>query len=151
MSMQSWTVEGFGFVLGTGGHSFVLKHRDTVQKLNGSSEFLKMAEEFDNEEDFFNEASLADDLYIGDNGGEGIGALVADVMSEETGITFTFCPADGDTGSEDTIMLEKCMPWQFTEKEKNLTRGGLIKICKPYMEELGLEGEAEFVSVEYYG
>lgn len=82
---------------------------------------------------------------------EGVGAVIANVMSRETGIRFDYQPGQEDCGGSPHILLAECMPWEFNEKEKALTQEKLDCILTLYMRELSLNGEPGEVALEYYG
>ena len=107
------------------------------------------------------EADLEDELPIGDlferyccdvSGLEGIGAVVSNIMSRETGIRFEYECGDADCDSYPSVLLAECMPWMMNETEKALTEDTLFEICKQYMNELGLNNDyPDGLGIEYYG
>ena len=48
-------------------------------------------------------------------------------------------------------MFADCPVWCYNEAEKNLTENQFYEICDKYMQELGLEGRADYMEVEYFG
>lgn len=97
-------------------------------------------------EEYF--ADYEDDIY---NGNTGFGAVISNVMSRETDIAFCFQMGQDDCDSEPTVMLMAGMPWGFSIKESSLSLDEMDNICRKYMKELGLDGEPDYQSVEYYG
>lgn len=92
------------------------------------------------------EASLEDIVvffkdYESDTGACGEMAmieLVADVMTEETGVRFAFVSFEGDM----VLLFTERMPWHLNEKEKALNSvEALQEVFQPYLCELGLPEE----------
>ena len=103
------------------------------------------------------EASLEDIMvffedYESDTGAYGRMAmleLVADVMTEETGIRFAFVSFEGDMA----LLFTETMPWYLNEKEKALNSvEALQEVFQPYLCELGLnEEKIHAVEVTWWG
>ena len=72
-------------------------------------------------------------------------------MSEETGIGFEYQPGQEDCDSGPTILLTSALPWMFNDVEKALNLERANSIMSAYMAELGIPGEPEDISVEYFG
>ena len=86
------------------------------------------------------------------SGQEGLGAVISNVISRETGVRVEFQKGQDDCGSVPTVLLIEAPPWIYNEKEKNLTMDSLTELLLPYVKELGMNKEdIGFVSVEYYG
>lgn len=96
-------------------------------------------------EDFF------EDYSCDNTGMEGIGAVIANIMSRETGIRFAYCQPDGDCDTLASIVFDEKYPWSFNETEKELTEEKLSNICKKYMDELGIVDNPDYLDLEYYG
>lgn len=75
-------------------------------------------------------------------------ALIAHVISEETGILFSY----EHTEYGEAVMFYKAFPWEYREAEKNLTPEKMQEIFQPYLEELGIaDVQLDNVEVEMYG
>ena len=98
-------------------------------------------------EEFFDDYSYACDCSCA----EGFGAVISNIMSRETGIRFEYQQGQDDCGSVPTVMFSDAPVWCYNEAEKNLTEDKFYEICDKYMHELGLEGRADYMEVEYYG
>lgn len=86
------------------------------------------------------------------SGQEGLGAVISNIISRETGIRIEFQKGQDDCGSVSTVLLLETSPWNYNEKEKNLTLDSLMKLLFPYAKELGIDkDDIGFVSIEYYG
>lgn len=86
------------------------------------------------------------------SGQEGLGAVISNVISRETGVRVEFQKGQDDCGSVPTVLLLETSPWNYNEKEKNLTLDSLIELLLPYAKELGIDkDDIGFVSIEYYG
>ena len=98
-------------------------------------------------EEFFNDYGYACDC----SGAEGFGAVISNIMSRETGVIFEYQQGQDDCGSVPTVMFSNYPVWCYNETEKNLTEDKFYEICDKYMQELGLEGRAGCMEVEYFG
>lgn len=83
----------------------------------------------------------------------GIGALVSNIMTEETGIRFKYQISIGqDDCDVPWILFSEALPWNFNQKEKELTAETLENIMTRYMTELDIcPDKIGFQTVEYYG
>lgn len=75
--------------------------------------------------------------------------LIAEVMTEETGIRFAFVSFEEDMA----LLFTEAMPWQLNEKEKTLNSiEDLQKVFQPYLCDLGLpEEKIDAVELEWWG
>lgn len=80
------------------------------------------------------------------NGFEGIGAVIANIMSRETGIRFAYCIPDLAS-----IVFEPVYPWQLNDIERNISEKALKDICKRYMDEIGLIDKPDYLKLGYFG
>lgn len=150
MSMESSFVYGYGFYCDCEEGKlidFIKEHKNTFCRSDADNDLYNELIEYTKDqydlEDFF-------DCYYGDSGvGYGKEAVVANVISRETEIGFIGCPPDEDHGA--SIIFEASYPWLLNEKEKNVTKEDLKKICKKYMKELDIQGNPDFLNLEYYG
>jgi len=112
---------------------FIVNHKETAEKLPGGEEILDYINATDESDlDFMVEFSEYEC-----NGMQGFPGFIADIMSAETGISFEYLPSqDDDEGDEDYIMLVEGMPWNFNEKERNLTKEEFNEIISRYTKEL---------------
>lgn len=152
MSMRSSFIYGYGFNCDCEDEKlidFVKVHKETfcrsVEETKLYKEMLKYTENEYDLEDFF-------DGYPCDTcGQEGVGAVIANIMSRETGVGFIYCQPDGDCDTFASVVFETRYPWLLNEAEKNLTKEKLENICKQYMDELGIEDTPDYLDLEYYG
>ena len=152
MSMRSSFVYGFGFNCDCDEEKlidFIKNHKEAFCKTDGEKEMyeemLDYTEKEYDLEDFF------ENYECDSNGLEGIGAVIANIMSRETGIRFDYCMPDGDCNTLASVVFETGYPWQLNETEKNLTEEKLKEICKTYMDEIGLIDEPDYLELEYFG
>ncbi len=80
--------------------------------------------------------------------------LCTRIFSEETEIGFHY--SEGQTSeinSYPAVMLSKCSPWEFTQKEQKLTQKETDKLLKKFAFETGLNPDVtcDDISVEYFG
>ena len=82
----------------------------------------------------------------------GVGAVIANIMSRETGICFIYCQSDDSCDTPASIVFETSYPWLLNKIEKELTEDELQNICRKYMNELELTNEQPcHLALEYYG
>lgn len=150
MSMSSSFIYGYGFNSDCDKErliNFIETHKEAFCKTDREKELYNdMLNHTENAlEDFF-------ENYSCDNTGMGgIGAVIANIMSRETGIRFAYCQPDEVCDTLASVVFEKCYPWQLNECEKELTEEKLSNICKKYMDELGITDNPDYLSLEYYG
>lgn len=99
----------------------------------------------------FNLDDVFCDYDCDSSGCQGLGAVIANIMSRETGVRFDYCQPDGDCDTSAAVLYSESYPWQMNEVERDLTAEKLTEICKTYMNELGIDGEPDFLAQEYYG
>ena len=152
MSMRSSFIYGCGFNCDCDDEKlieFIKAHKETFCKSVAETKlYEKMLKYTENEydlKDFF-------DRYSCESSGiEGNGAVIANIMSRETGIRFMYCQPDGACDTWASVVFEQGYPWQLNEVEKNLTEEKLQAICKQYMDELGITDKPDCLDLEYYG
>ena len=158
MSMRSSFVYGMGFevdkVSTLSMVDFIKKHKETFCRSETEKQIFNDLEDTDNGiyaynymEDFFNNYDYA----CGCSCSEGFGAVISNIMSRETGIRFEYQQGQDDCGSVPTVMFSDAPVWCYNETEKSLTEDRFYEICDKYMQELGLEGRADYMEVEYFG
>ena len=158
MSMRSSFAYGMGFEVDKVSTSamvgFIKNHKATFCQSETEKQIFNDLEDTDNGifaynymEDFFDNYNYTC-IY---SGWEGFGAVISNIMSRETGIRFEYQQGQGDCGSVPTVMFGDCPVWCYNEAEKNLTEDQFYNICDKYMQELGLEGRADYMEVEYFG
>lgn len=152
MSMRSSFIYGYGFNSECDEGrliDFIKEHKEAFCKSDREKELyndmLNHTESEYDLEDFF------EDYSCDNTGMEGIGAVIANIMSRETGIRFTYCQPDGDCNTLASVVFEEKYPWMVNETEKELTEEKLSNICKKYMYELGITDNPDYLNLEYYG
>lgn len=130
---------------------------DETERFNHFFEQLDVKDENENPKTF--EKSELEDLVESNfesyscqcSGAQGVGAVISNIMTRETGIWFAYYGADGNCDTYPAVIFQESFPWKHNETEKNLTREKLDSIYKKYMDELGIEGKPDFLKQEYYG
>ena len=152
MSMRSSFIYGYGFNSDCDEGKlidFIKEHKEAFCKSDREKELyndmLKHTESEYDLEEFF------EDYSCDNTGMEGMGAVIANIMSRETGIRFAYCQPDGDCGTLASIVFDEKYPWFFNETEKELTEEKLSNICKKYMNGLGRTDNPDYLNLEYYG
>lgn len=158
MSMRSSFVYGMGFEVDKVKIStivdFIKNHKETFcQSETDKKIYNTMLDELDNMEDIYDlDDYFTDEMYSCDvSGQEGLGAVISNIMSAETGIRFEFQRGQDDCGSVPTVMFSDAPAWCYNEAEKCLTEDKFMEVCDKYMQELEIEGRADYMEVEYYG
>ena len=158
MSMRSSFTYGMGFevdkVSALAMVEFIKNHKEAFCQSEEEKQIFNDLEDTDNGifsynymEDFFDNYDYTCDNFCG----RGFGAVISNIMGRETGIRFEYQEGQDDCGSVPTVMLPETLPWCYNEIEKNLTEERFYEICDKYMQELGLEGRADYMEVEYFG
>lgn len=148
MSMRSSFIYGYGFNCDCDDGTlvdFIKEHKDTFCKTEKEKELYNEMFNYDHLENLF-------EHYSCDNTGmEGIGAVITNIMSRETGIRFVYCPPDDECNTFASVVFKQGYPWQLNESEKELTEEKLSNICKKYMDELRITDVPDYLELEYYG
>lgn len=150
MNMSSSFIYGYGFNSDCDEEKlidFIKTHKEAFCKSDREKELYNdiLNHTKNDLEDFF------EDYSCDNTGMEGIGAVIANIMSRETGIRFAYCQPDEVCDTLASIVFEERYPWQLNESEKELTEEKLSNICKKYMNELGITDNPDYLSLEYYG
>lgn len=149
MSMRSYFIYGYGFNSDCDEGKlidFIKEHKEAFCKSDREKELyndmLKHTESEYDLEEFF------EDYSCDNTGMEGMGAVIANIMSRETGIRFAYCQPDCNTLA--SVVFKENYPWMANETEKELTEKKLSNICKKYMDELGITDNPDYLNLEYY-
>ena len=70
------------------------------------------------------------------SGDTGVGAVIANIMQRETGISFEFRRSDDTNVENPTVFFVETMPWFMNETEKYLTKNDFSAIVDKYAKEL---------------
>lgn len=122
MSMRSSFVYGFGFNCDCDEGKlidFIKNHKETFTKSEGEKklydELLDYTENEYDLEDFFK------DYECENNGSYGLGAIIANIMSRETGIRFDYCMPDDSCDTLASVVFGSGYPWQLNDIERNIS------------------------------
>lgn len=158
MSMKTWIVYGHGFEIDKVELSsivdFIKNHKKSFCKNDVDTDvYNKLLENVTGMEDIYDlDDFIRDEFYCCKTSGqEGVGAIISNIMMEETGIRFEFQQGCDDCGTEPAVIFSDCPVWCYNEAEKHLTEDSFLEICDKYIEELGLYLRAEYLELEYYG
>lgn len=153
MSMRSSHVYGYGFHCDCEDQKiieFIKSHKKTFCKSEMETDLYNemleyTAGEYDLE-DFFMDYSCTS------CGAAGIGAVISNIMTRETGVRFEFHNSQEECDTKASVLYGIGYPWQLNETEKELTEEKLENICSIYMQELGIpSSEMGYLELEYYG
>lgn len=154
MSMNSSFIYGYGFPCDCKDENlvkFILAHKKTFCQSESEivlhQKLVEATKENSNMdlEDFFTNYEC--DM----NGLTGLGAIIANIMSRETGIHFLYSPSDDSCSTPNAVVFEVSYPWQLNDIERALTEEQLTVSCKTYMQELGIQAEPDYLALEHFG
>lgn len=152
MSMRSSFIYGFGFNSDCNEGKlidFIKNHKETFCESDKEKELYE--EILDYTENEYDLKDLFEDYSCDNTGTEGVGAVIANIMSRETGIEFVYCQSDANCDTPASVVFDEKYPWLLNETEKELTEEKLSNICKKYMDELGITDDPDYLELEYYG
>lgn len=152
MSMNSSFIYGYGFSCTcdeTSVRRFIKNHKEIF--CQSDKEYMQYQELIDDVGNHLDLEEFFADYECETNGLSGIGAVIANIMSRETGIRFLYAVADDECGTEASVVFEQGLPWNFNEVEQKLTEDRLEEICKGYCKELHINNAPDFLALEYYG
>lgn len=153
MSSSTMMVYGFGFECDAEDSilvQFIKKHKEAFCRTERERDVYKEILTYSPKNQFDLDDVFCD--YDCDSSGcQGLGAVITNIMSRETGVRFDYCPPDGDCNTSAAVLYSESYPWQMNEVERDLTAEKLTEICKTYMNELGIDNEPDFLAQEYYG
>lgn len=140
MSWNMWHIYGIGFDLQSADlkkyRNFILTHAESLLKavemypgspMREPEDLIRYLMEED-DPDYETMADLSENNILS--------AAISAILSYETGIEFG-SPGIGDD-SQDCVLFQATMPWQYNDTEKALTKEGLISLLDPYAKELGV-------------
>lgn len=126
---------------------FLQDHRESLNQLNGVESVLEC---LDLNEDDFEDALLGFEYWPNNGFGDSLTAIIADIMSVETGLPIAYYPPAEDDDHE-SILYEQAYPWEMNDKERNLTKDELITMFEKYAKELDSNIEVDDdIKLEYY-
>ena len=152
MIMRSSFIYGYGFNSDCDEGrliNFIKEHKEAFCKSDREKELYN--DMLNHTESEYDLEYFFEDYSCDNTGIKGIGAVIANIMSRETGIRFTYCQPDGDCDTLASVVFEEKYPWMVNETEKELTEEKLSNICKKYMDELGITNNPDYLNLEYYG
>ena len=151
MSMQTDCIYGYGFAVYASDDElrrFITSHRDTVKQITDGEKVLQYLDS--HEGDSFNPKEDLYDYETAATGDMGFYGVIAEIMSNETGIVFEFRNSQEDDGN-DYILFPESYPWHYNERESKLTLDELKDICIKYITELNPNLVPGFQRLEYFG
>lgn len=150
MSMQTECIYGIGFQIKIepeGLQKFLQNHRENLKQLKNVESVLEC---LDLDEDDFEDALLGFEYWPNNGFGDSLTAIIADIMSVETGLPIAYYPPTEDDDHE-FILYEQVYPWEMNDKERNLTKAELTTMFEKYAEELDSNIEVDDdIRLEYY-
>ena len=135
MSMQTECIYGIGFQIKIEPgelQKFLQDHRESLNQLKGIESVLEC---LDLDEDDFEDALLGFEYWPNNGFGDSLTAIIADIMSVETGLHIAYYPPAEDDDHK-SILYEQAYPWEMNDKERNLTKDELTTMFKTYAKEL---------------
>lgn len=151
MSMNSSFCYGYGFPCDYTDRAlfdFIANHKTSFIQ---SDEEKELYDQMIYMDDFSDIEEIFEDYSCKNNGVAGTGAVVANIMSRETGIHFAYCQEDDECETKASILLMEGLPWDFSEAEKKLTLESLEELCLKYRKELRIPEPSDYLALEYFG
>lgn len=144
MSTTTYGINGFGFPCKSKNWDEDWRFANFIR--NHKKSFCKSEDEKSIFNEFFNPECrktlgeiLEDYNYCCDTSGdEGLGAIISNIMTRETGIRFSYFQSGFEYNAPAVVIFEQSYPWQLNDTEKALTEEKLRSICRKYTEELGI-------------
>lgn len=150
MSMQTECIYGIGFQIKIEPRElqkFLQNHRESLNQLKDVESVLEC---LDLDEDDFEDALLGFEYWPNNGFGDSLTAIIADIMSVETGLPIAYYPPAEDDDHE-SILYEQAYPWEMNDKERNLTKDELTTMFEKYAKELDSNIEVDDdIRLEYY-
>ena len=150
MSMQTECIYGIGFQIKIEPgelQKFLQDHRESLNQLKDVESVLEC---LDLDEDDFEDALLGFEYWPNNGFGDSLTAIIADIMSVETGLPIAYYPPAEDDDHE-SILYEQAYPWEMNDKERNLTKDELTTMFEKYAKELDSNIEVDDdIRLEYY-
>ena len=151
MSMQTECIYGIGFQIKIEPvelQKFLQDHRESLKQLKNVESVLECLVL---DEDNFEDALLGFEYWPNNGFGDSLTAIIADIMSVETGLPIAYYPLT-ENGDQESILYERAYSWEMSDKERNLTKDELIAMFEKYAKELESNIEVdEDIRLEYYG
>lgn len=114
---------------------------------------------FNRETTNFKDYDLPEDLYeelqdalseVSENDHPSFKDVIKEIIVEETGFDLCFETGRSPNGLyHTTIMFAETFPWNYDERNRNLSRNELHDTLKTYMQELGLTGTPDYTQSIY--
>lgn len=156
MSMQTNMIYGYGFEVCYVDDEklieFIKNHKETFCKSDEEKELFEELLKYEPDDYCLDDLLEESDVTCDVTGRTGFGVPISNIISRETGIRVQYEIGCGDCGSVPSVLFSEQYPWNYNEKEKNLTVDSLNELFIPYVKELGLSKEVlGGLAVEYYG
>ena len=150
MSMQTDYIYGIGFQIKIEPdqlQKFLQNHKESIEKIKGAGSILGC---LDLDEDAFEDVLNGFEYWPNNGFGDSLTAIIADIMSIETGLPIAYyTPAEDD--DHESILYEQAYPWEMNDKERNLTKDELTAMFEKYAKELDSNIEVDDdIRLEYY-
>lgn len=150
MSTQTDYIYGIGFQIKIKPdrlQKFLQNHKESIEKIKGAGGILGC---LDLDEDAFEDVLNSFEYWPNNGFGNSLTAIIADIMSVETGLPIAYYPLT-ENGDQESILYERAYSWEMSDKERNLTKDELIAMFEKYAEELDSNIEVDDdIRLEYY-
>ena len=150
MSTQTDYIYGIGFQIKIKPdrlQKFLQDHKESIEQIKGAESVLEC---LNLDENAFEDAFHGFEYWPNNGFGDSLTAIIADIMSVETGLPIAYyTPAEDD--DHESILYEQAYPWEMNDKERNLTKDELITMFEKYAKELDSNIEVDDdIRLEYY-
>ena len=150
MSTQTDYIYGIGFQIKIKPNQlqkFLQDHKESIEQIKGAESVLEC---LNLDEDAFEDAFHGFEYWPNNGFGDSLTAIIADIMSVETGLPIAYYPLT-ENGDQESILYERAYSWEMNDKERNLTKDELIAMFEKYTKELDSNIEVDdAIMLEYY-
>ena len=150
MSTQTDYIYGIGFQIKIKPNrlqKFLQDHKESIEQIKGAESVLEC---LNLDENAFEDAFHGFEYWPNNGFGDSLTAIIADIMSVETGLPIAYYPLT-ENGDQESILYERAYAWEMSDKEKNLTKDELTAMFEKYAKELDSNIEVDDdIRLEYY-
>ena len=150
MSTQTDYIYGIGFQIKIKPdrlQKFLQDHKESIEQIKGAESVLEC---LNLDENAFEDAFHGFEYWPNNGFGDSLTAIIADIMSVETGLPIAYYPLT-ENDDRESILYERAYAWEMSDKEINLTEDELITMFKKYAKELDSNIEVDNdIRLEYY-
>ena len=151
--MKTYTMYGYGFKCECEDKNiveFIKAHKEAFCKTDNEKALYKRIENYSGEESL---EDLFDDYGYNceQSHNDGVYAVISNIMTREVNIRFLYQYECEECNTPATVMIEIDNLLDLNDKDKEEFKTTMYDICKRYMSELEIEGEPDYLMLEFFG